>query len=144
MKEITFQTQTLANNCVSACIAMVLNRPVEEVTAEFHSKYHAHQISVEQYLWSHGCKVHIPRADEVRVVSGAVYLLCVPSLSESGAFHCVLLDWRDNDAPVLLDPSRLARRHYVYPGQLTDPLTEFELRSWVVDCRIDYAPALEG
>ena len=43
--------QPTLNTCVSACLAMILNRPVEEVIAEFHDRYYNNwEITISEYL----------------------------------------------------------------------------------------------
>ncbi|MGL5525651.1 MAG: hypothetical protein ACRDCY_18040 [Aeromonas veronii] len=147
MREIEYQGQTLANNCVSACLAMVLNKPVEQVTEEFHNKYWQHAKTPFDYLKDYGCSGFVPTVDKAgKLQEGYIYLLRVPSLSERGQFHGILLDARNVnicEPPKVYDPAVTSRQKYIYPGQLNDPLKEFELVSWIVECAISYSPALE-
>lgn len=144
MKQITPRKQTLDNNCVSACIAMLLNQEVDEIHGKFHTDYFNHIVTPSEFLSAHGCLVRTPSPEMAgQLHVGHIYLLCVPALNVNGQFHCILLDTRVAHNPVVYDPANTSRRRYVYPGTLTDPVHEFELIAWVVHAIIDYAPALE-
>lgn len=144
MKQITFQSQTLDNDCVSACLAMVLSMTADVVRKEFHNGYHNHKLSPTAYLISKGCKAFTPSVEVAgQIKPGYIYLLCVPALNANGQFHCVVLDARDAANPKVFDPANTSRRRYVFPGTLQDPVKEFELLSWVAHTIIEHSPALE-
>jgi len=116
MKQILYRQQTLDNNCVSACIAMVLNTEVETVHSQFHQDYFNHVITPSEFLSANGCAVRTPTPELCSSLHvGHIYLLCVPALNVSGQFHCILLDTRDGTNPVVYDPANSSRRRYVYP-----------------------------
>lgn len=108
---IKHQTQTLPNNCVSACLAMITGLPVAEVTAAFHDPYHAHDMLPSQFLANFGIQATRHYAEEVAgLTSGCVHLVTVPSLNIQHGLHNILVvyecDADDTDKVTVFDPNK--------------------------------------
>ena len=91
---INHQQQPTWNTCVSACVAMLLNKPVDEVVSEFHEDYRAERVDPDEYLMKNGvnCEVLLTNA---KLEMGSIYLCSVPSLNKQALTHAILLDMRD-------------------------------------------------
>ena len=137
MKQIVFQQQTLKKNCASACISMILGRPIEEVTGEFHERYMADEITVHEYLEKYGVQA-APMDITDKPTQGFVYFIGVPSLNIKGCSHYVLGDFRNKeDGFVLIDPNkgRKGKEWYVNYSEGAELSTgEFN----VITCNYDY------
>lgn len=121
---------------------MVLNQPIETVMEEFHNQYWEFKTTPLDYLKQKGCQGFKGYADDTHLHAGFIYFLTVPSLSERGSFHCVLLDAREEENVVLYDPGTNGRQVYAIEESITDPLRQFPLKSWVINCVIRYSPGL--
>lgn len=131
--------QPTANSCVSACLAMLLNKPVQEVMAEFHDKYYnGWQITVYDYLVKNGveCIPYSGGGDE-RITSGNVYLATVASLNIPGSLHQIILDLSDGKF-VIHDPIKgwPGKKFYVGPDEDPEQEGAFIIHSWSVDLLI--------
>lgn len=138
--KITPQTQCHPRGCVSACLAMLLNRPVEEVTAEFHEKYMAGEINMRKYLTSQG--VELMNGDpEGQMYHGHVYLVSVPSLNLPSMMHEVLMDLRDDH--VIFDPNvgYEGRKYYTLKAASHDE-NAVPLSGFCIDYRVISCPAM--
>lgn len=92
------QTQPTSNSCVSTCVAMILNKPVEEVIKDLHSDYfdtdHCGDYAVVGYLRKHGMWVATMAQDvdsPCFLYTPGYYILTVPSLNYVGGTHAILL-----------------------------------------------------
>lgn len=71
------QIQPTSKSCVSACLAMLLNRPAAEVVKEFHDNYMSGHRDVEWYLTQQGLKVtKMFTTDDSEKEGGFVFTLC--------------------------------------------------------------------
>ena len=95
--------QTLANNCVSACIAMILDLPVELVTDEFHQDYIDCKTDPFNYLTAKGLNVCLHNITHRRPENDRIYIISVPSLNVKSGLHCVVADCYD-DMWTIYDP----------------------------------------
>lgn len=97
MLEITHVTQSLPDSCVSACLAMALGLPEDQVISEFHSDYFQGKTTLGKYLTSKGIsftpigfeETFYPEDDEEEFV----YFMTVPSLNIEGSFHEIIWHW---------------------------------------------------
>lgn len=89
--------QPTPNTCLSACLAMILNKPVGVVIADFHSKYYddfgGDRLLPEDYLRQHNCMHLGPQGKTNQSLKDkGVYLLAVPSLNIKGGLHSILYE----------------------------------------------------
>lgn len=134
---IKHQTQPCPTSCVSACFAMLLDRPVEDVRAELHEDFHACRVTLRQALeryevpFTAFCSVDNPDLGE----EGA-YLITVPSLNITGGLHQCILEI-DDDGYQIIDPvkGRDGRRYYVNRGGVQNDL-ETELGGYITNAFI--------
>ena len=112
---ITLQTQTEPFNCMSACLAMLLNQPVETISEEFHERYMTTLDTPTMYLAEKGLTVRRHYADE-RLVDepSRVYLLSVPSLNIEAGLHGVVAETNAEGMWWIYDPNegREGRKFY--------------------------------
>lgn len=148
-RELIHQMQPTSTSCTSACMAMLLNRPVEQVVEEFHDPWTKHETDPERYLEPFGieCKTFDGIWGTLAEPEN-LYLLTVPSLNKPGHLHHVLLDLR-GDLPVVFDPNRgriregLGQAEYQWPVNYYIPWDETpkhscetKLTSWIIDAEI--------
>lgn len=146
MSQIVFQQQDQPKNCASACVAMVLNRPIGEVTKDFQAGYDSGDILIHDYLQKHGVEA-VPMSLADSPTPGFVYLISVPSLNVKGRSHQAIIDARvEENGFVLIDPNKGAggKEWYVNlaGGSELEP-GEFQ----VITCNYDYRltmPAAES
>lgn len=116
MKALKLQQQPTGDTCVSACLAMILDLPVQQVIDEFHRDYCDDKITSAEYLQSKGVKVKIhPAITRKRSFKG-LHLITVPSLNIEGALHQIIWDRRvGEDGPIIFDPNegKPGKRYYV-------------------------------
>ena len=139
---IKLQKQCISKGCVSACLAMLTNQPVEQVTEEFHKAYVERLTDIADYLQNHNVEI-IRTANRELIEFEKVYLLMVPSLNTLGLFHEVILDTRNHQIQ-LYDPAREGSQQYTVDKDAGPGFTR--LTSWIIDYEITVAPAigLEG
>lgn len=149
MKAINHITQPFGMSCVSACIAMLTKMDVKTVYAEFHAKYHKHELTIVDYLESKGVVVQPERHMQAgsKLHAGFVYVVTVPALDQEGLFHQILLDlrWFEYENKIrVYDPAKglPGARYYTHNVQNKDP-DAFYLRSWIIDGVVVKAPELE-
>lgn len=107
---INHQQQPTGTSCVSACIAMILNKPVNDIIGEFHDNYHNEKVEVDDYLAKKGVVANNP------IEWNKIYIVVVPSLDHNGKMsmsstHQVLMDTTCNKT-IIHDP--LKGTHYYY------------------------------
>ena len=135
---IKLQTQSDPKGCVSACIAMLLNRPVEEVTAHFHGDYINGCRTACHYLTSHG--VRLVAGDPEGVIDwDRTFLLGVPSLNLPGIMHQIIVTTYNYEIKVF-DPNEgyFGRKFYseiIEPGATA-------LLGFRIDYEIIWCPAM--
>lgn len=136
---IKLQHQPDNITCVSACAAMLMDRPVDSVVDEFHKDFYNFFIELDSYLAQHGVKVK-RTVNRQFLDHGKVYVLLVPSLNSPAHFHQVLADTRGPEVKIY-DPARKGTQRYVGPGQAVEP-GETEIITWVIDYEVTKAPAI--
>jgi hypothetical protein len=114
MKEITFQQQPTPNSCVSATLAMLLDKDVNDVIAEFHDKYMDKVVEIHDYLDDNNIEYRKCFTCQAQWEPGYIYKLCVPSLNILGGQHAILVDFRKDFK--LYDPNmgREGVKYYVH------------------------------
>lgn len=131
--------QPTLNTCVSACLAMILDKPVEEVVAEFHDKYYdSWKTTTYDYLVYNGKRpVPYSGGGVERISTGNVYLATVASLNVPGALHQVVLDLSDSKF-IVHDPMRgwPGKKYYIGPDEDPEQEGAFIIHSWSVDLLI--------
>lgn len=128
--------QELHNGCVSACLASLTGLPLSVVTEQFHARYHAHEITVRQYLEELGFYASVGNVEDTNLYGGYIYFLKVPALNAPGMFHCVLMDCRDIADVKVIDPTT---GRGVYVQNPVEP-GETGLLTWVIECKVSGVP----
>jgi hypothetical protein len=100
--------------CVHACIAMVTGKPVTEIIEKYGFEK---GMSVDQQcavLTMEG--VPFIRYASSFLAWGRVFTVTVPSINIERSTHCVVLDMRDDQNPIIYDPceGRDGKRFYTY------------------------------
>lgn len=131
--------QPTLNTCVSACLAMILNKPVEEVVAEFHERYYNNwNITISEYLTKYKVKHHCVEGGGRETLSfGGLFLCTVPSLHIPGALHQVVVDMTEHKF-IVHDPLKgwPGKKYYVGADQDPDEEGAFIMHNWVLDVEI--------
>lgn len=136
MREIKHQQQTHPHGCVSACLAMLTDQPVEKVTEEFNDLYHDHKIQPHDYLDQHGIRAIPGITIDNTLHDGRTYMIAAPSLNIEGKLHALIADLRDGFK--LYDPNmgRGGRRWYVWKPEEDLQPGEFNICGWVIDYEV--------
>lgn len=133
--KIRHRTQTRNDNCTSACIAMILEKEVEEVTIEFHDLYLNGKLRPDEYLRQNGLIVRPILSVDRTIVFGNVYLFAVPSLNMEATLHSIVADTR-NDILEIYDPRKgTGYKYYVYGDYEKDKMA-VNLKSYIIDVEI--------
>jgi hypothetical protein len=133
-RKVEFKTQTRDDNCTSACLAMILHKDVDVVTAEFQDLFFAGKTTPADYLRKHDRIVRAFSSLERVMLFGHVYLLCVPSLNKEATLHSIISDTLD-DVVEIYDPRRgTGHKYYVYEDS-EDPLA-VRMKGFVIDLEI--------
>ncbi|QBZ71713.1 hypothetical protein [Escherichia phage Skure] len=139
MTKIRFVKQPTLNTCVSACLAMILNKPVEKVIEEFHSRYYNNwEITISEYLTKNGVKHHCSEGGGREALHmGGLFLCTVPSLNIPGALHQIVIDMTDHKF-IVHDPIKgwEGKKFYVGPDQDPEEPGAFIIHTWVKDVEI--------
>jgi len=138
--EIKLVQQSTDNGCMSACIAMVLDLPLDEVMEAFHDDYHEGEIRAEDYIRMRGVDVELLFAAGSRVYSDQLYIVSVPSLNLEGINHVVVMDTRNNETKVF-DPNegREGKRYYTkVDSKLNDDPLAFPLKGFIPVYALNY------
>ena len=135
--KINHQIQPTWDSCVSACIAMISDRLVEEVTEEFHELYIDQKIEVDEYLHRKGIKCRPLVSVNAEFMLGRFYMLSVPSLNKDAHMHAILAYWDDDQQFRIEDPNKgkEGKRYYIEPDK--EPLNDNEL------CMVGYSSDYE-
>lgn len=111
-KALTHCKQAAGNGCMSACLAMLTEIPVEQIMADFHDSYRSKLITPQMFLANKGIKWKYEERADDRLVGyldqGFIYLMSVPSLSRKNETHSILVDYRGEE-PIVLDPANKNR-----------------------------------
>lgn len=133
---VQHQQQPCPVSCMSTCLAMVANLPVDNVIDQFHMRYREGGLSIRQML----DEMKIPfmsfdSADNTNLDYVGAYLCTVPSLNIIGGTHAIVIEVTEDDYFVL-DPvmGRVDRKFYVKRGddmELAVELGGFEINAFV-------------
>ena len=102
MRKIKHQTQPNNNSCCATAVAIILGVDVQKVIDEFHNDYREGVITPGKYLESKGVEVRKGYTEE-ELDHEKLYILLVPSLSNKGVNHVLVLDTRGDEVRVF-DP----------------------------------------
>ena len=137
MREIIHQQQPTSKNCVCTCLAMLLEKPADEVISEFHDDY-IKGINVDIYLSNYGILARAMLTTVRGWSDGKLYLIAVPSLNTESFMHQIICDCRDPKNFKVFDPNqgRIDKKYYVWkhPNELQE--LEVNLESYVFDYEI--------
>lgn len=139
MSYITHQTQPCNTSCMSTCLAMVTNKPAQDVINQYHEKYRSKCTSIRSMLDSLGVPfTSFDTADHVVLGDVGVYMVTVPSLNIVAGNHQILIEVRDFDY-LVHDPvqGREGRYYYVPRGQ-ADGAYAIELGGFMVEAFISW------
>lgn len=126
---IKHQVQTLDDNCMSACLAMILGKPVDEVTKEYHQKYQNHEMTPMAYLAQNGVATEHYKHYFHEVVEDEVAVLTVPSFNGGQKLHAIIYDARTGE---FFDPH--PNKEYRY--------THGVIKAFNIDFIVKHAPAI--
>lgn len=139
MKRIKLQQQPTVDSCTSACLAMILDKPVEFVMSEFHQDWVDEKTDPVLYLARYGVSAKEGSMFSTCFKKG-LHLLTVPSINLETRLHHVLWDWRDREAPgpYIIDPCTRKEGKRWYVNKLTKDLQEGEvcISGRMFDCEI--------
>jgi len=129
------QQQPTDNSCASACIAMLLNVPVEDVIKKFHDQYKAGEININHYLLNRGLTVEPVLSDYWQTKWGHLYLLAVPSLNTKANLHSIIVDCRLEGKIDIYDPNmgKEGKNYYVLNEKENKTEFEYGLVSYMVE-----------
>lgn len=102
---IELQTQILPNSCMSACLAMILSIPQQDIIGSFHEKYIAAKMEPRSVLQAAGMPFRRMYADERKMLPGHTYLLSVPSLNIKDGWHCIIAQCVGEQGCYIVDPN---------------------------------------
>ncbi|OKP16218.1 hypothetical protein [Serratia fonticola] len=136
---IEHQQQPTFNTCMSACIAMVVSRPVGEVVELWHEKLQSKAAGIDNALDYYGIPYFYGHPRSAALWNGFIYFLTVPSLNIVGGLHEVIAILVEGQDPVLFDPGmgRPGSKYYVFGEPKMD--SEVEIISWTVDLAVPLA-----
>lgn len=141
MKTLTHQQQPTKNSCVSTCLAMLLDVPAQQVVDEFHDKYYVTQEQLpHEYLAAKGISTKPGISTELSLYPGKLYLVAAASLNLEGQMHEIIVDFRDEEKPLLvLDPNmgKEGKKYYVYKPEAKLQENEVNLTCWFIDYEIE-------
>ena len=111
-KDMEHIQQPTATTCVHACLAMLAGVSVEGVIEKYghpDGVYEWEESSFAQRMGLDFIKYHTDK-----VAPGRVYLITVPSLNIPNSLHRVVVDYREAENPVVLDPNmgKEGKAHY--------------------------------
>ena len=134
---IKHQQQPTSTSCASACIAMLLNVPVEDVIKKFHDKYKAGEMNIDHYLLNHGLTIEPLLSSYWQAQWDGIYLAAVPSLNIKANLHEIIIDTRNNDVKIY-DPNMGKPSKCYYVNDDKEDKTEFEygLISYILEFKI--------
>jgi len=141
---IKHQTQPTPNSCLSACLAMILNKPVLEVMGEFHDSYYdnhgENRLLPEDYLKRYSC-INLASSGKTNqnLTDKGVYLLAVPSLNIKGGLHSIVYEIKQSEDGfwhhTIYDPNMGYKGREYYVNNLYDNATypAFKLGGFVIE-----------
>lgn len=98
-------SQTRDTNCVSACLAMIANLPIDIVDAEFNDDYHNQLIETHDYLDKIGIPYRRCFTSEREAKNNHIYFMVVPSANIQGNLHLIVVHVVDENNTYVYDPN---------------------------------------
>lgn len=139
MTYITHQTQPCTTSCMSTCLAMIVNKPVQEIVDQFHENYRTHCTPLREMLNKLGVPFEsFDSADHPNLCEVGVYMVTVPSLNIRAGIHQILIEVRDFDY-LVIDPVKgiEGRFYYVARGEAKGEF-EVDLGGFGIDAYISW------
>lgn len=136
---ITHQTQPCNTSCMSTCLAMIVNKPAQEIIDQYHEKYRTQCTPLRDMLNSLGVPfTSFDTADHPNLTEVGVYMVTVPSLNIRAGTHQILIEVRDFDY-VVIDPvkGKPGRFYYVNRGEAKGEF-EVDLGGFGIDAFISW------
>lgn len=136
---IQHKMQTEELNCVSACLAMILNLDVEKVTDDFHQGYVNGNKEPHEYLDN---KIDYRKclACERRMKQNHVYMVSVPSINMVGGSHMMVIHRSSDECWITYDPNEGKEGRLVYGAN--DGFVQIVSWSVVYEFKIEDVAAL--
>lgn len=131
--EIVWQQQPTPDSCMVTCLAMAVNKNVQEMYDQHHDELYEKRYWLDDVLDCYDVPYFYGHPKKNGLLSGFVYFITVASLNIEGGLHQILVK-RDRDGvTTLYDPvkGREGKRYYVY-GDSTAP-DNVSLITWVID-----------
>jgi len=118
MRKLKHVVQNNEKGCVSACLAMLLDIPVEQVEDEFHEKYIYGKIEIDEYLHVKGmaCRPTLAVMSHGKMQRETYYIITAPSLNYPAYLHQLIMYFDDDlEEWIILDPNKGNghRKYYV-------------------------------
>ena len=136
MRPIKHQKQPTDKTCTSTCLAMILDKPVQEIVEDFHQDYLEYNFMPSQYLEACGVKVKKFYSEGNLIRAEKLYLVTVPSINTQAGLHHILVDTRDIKNPKVYDPQEgTGNKFYVFYKTDDNP-DSVELKGFVIDLEI--------
>ncbi len=134
--EIKLQKQVQPNGCMSACLAMLLGRHVNDVSAEFNTKYHTLEVEPVAYAHAQGLTLEYPEQGPLSDIlfPDFIYIAVVPSLNTPGMLHAIIVDVRDSNNVKVYDPA--TGQQYMSPTEYWGEPGTTKLVSWIVKYKV--------
>lgn len=138
LNPLVHQKQPTGNTCMSACLAMILDRPVQNVIDEFHDSFESFEMTIGDALHLNGVPFIAGRGanQNITIYHDYVYVLVAPSLTSPGILHQILLDTRDGKL-VVYDPLKGTGKPYYTLDESDESEQAIKLVSWLVDYQVD-------
>lgn len=143
--KLRHQTQPCPVSCMTASIAMVVDRPVAWIKNLFHERYRNGGLSIRQMLTELGVPFKsFDSADSNSLGKSGIYLVSVPSLNIVGGMHQVVIevqdvDWHVHDPAWGLEVDGKQRKYYVAWVARPDVPNEVQMTSgYTIDAFIEF------
>lgn len=135
--QITFQKQTCNKSCVSACLAMLFNVPIEQIINDFHEKYHNNDIELYEFLDNHDICYEVRDIKTNHFDKFGFYFVTVPSLNFQATNHQILCEISE-DGFNLYDPQKgTGKKYYVWKDADDVEIDEVLISGYTIDIYIE-------
>ena len=129
--------QTLADNCVSASLAMITGIDIDNITRHFHEDYLEGTYDTHEMLTELGIKYRHCLSSERVLKPNHVYIVHTPSLNIRGGMHSIVIQMNvAGDSWWVFDPNSGKKGKRVYDNN-------FNLVSWCPDFEFTIDDILE-
>ena len=126
-------------SCTSACLAMLLDKPVMSVMSDFHYDWCKQITDPLTYLKAHDVDVEVVPLYISNVANG-FYLATVPSLNGVGGLHHIIMEFEDGVCVNVLDPNYGRKDKYIYIAGYQAVLPGFSspIKHYILELKINY------